>query len=60
MKVIIKNTTVSKEKNHIKLLENLIMKDKENNDLKSLEYHKLALKEHKKMLKKLRERNEER
>lgn len=45
-----KNTTLEKEKNALKGLEELIKEDKKRNDTKSLEYHTMALEETKKTI----------
>lgn len=51
MEVIIdKNTNLKKEKLIIKSLEQSIKNDLKKNDLKSLKYHSMSLKEHKKVL----------
>ena len=56
MQIIIdKNTNLKKELLIVKSLENDIKSDLKNNDLKSLKYHSMSLKEHKKILEKLKE-----
>lgn len=51
MEIIIdKNTNLEKEKLIVKSLEQSIKNDLKENDLKSLKYHSMALKEHKKVL----------
>ena len=50
------NITIEKLEISIKGLEELINKDKINNDIKSLEYHTLALEDSKNQLKKLKEK----
>lgn len=58
MEVIInKNTNLKKEKLIIKSLEQSIKNDLKKNDLKSLKYHSMSLKEHKKVLDELRNKN---
>ncbi len=58
--IIDENTDFNKEKLIIKSLQELIKQDKRNNDIKSLNYHTLALKEHQKYLKSIEtERSEE-
>lgn len=47
------NTTLEKELNALKGLEELIEQDKKNNDDKSLKYHTLALEETKKKIEEL-------
>lgn len=49
-----KNTTLEKELVALKGLEELIIQDKKRNDLKSLEYHTMALEETKKTIEKLK------
>lgn len=57
MEIIIdKNTNLKKEKLIIKSLEIAIKKDKDSNDLKSLKYHTMALKEHKNKIKDMLEK----
>lgn len=57
MEVIIdKNANLKKEKLIIKSLEIAIKKDKDGNDLKSLKYHTMALKEHKNKIKDMLEK----
>lgn len=48
--IIDENTNYNKEKLIIQSLQKLIKHDKRNNDIKSLNYHTLALKEHQKHL----------
>lgn len=48
------NTTLDKELNALKGLEELIEQDKKNNDEKSLKYHTLALEETKKKIEELK------
>lgn len=48
------NTTLEKELNALKGLEELIEQDKKNNDEKSLKYHTLALEETKKKIEELK------
>ncbi len=50
MLVVINNTTIDKEKQSIKILEDLLTKDKQKNDTKSIKYHALALNNHKEKL----------
>ena len=52
-----KNTTLDKELNALKGLEELIEQDKKNNDEKSLKYHTLALEETKKKIEELKKQN---
>jgi len=60
MEVIIdKNTNIDKEILLIQTLKLSIIKDKQNNDSKSLKYHTMALEEHKKVLDKLQNKNKE-
>lgn len=47
MSVIINDTTIDKEKESIKILEDLLRQDKQKNDIKSIKYHTLALNTHK-------------
>lgn len=49
------NTTLEKELNALKGLEELIEQDKKNNDEKSLKYHTLALEETKKKIEELKQ-----
>ena len=51
------NTTLDKELNALKGLEELIEQDKKNNDEKSLKYHTLALEETKKKIEELKKQN---
>ena len=51
------NTTLEKELNALKGLEELIEQDKKNNDEKSLKYHTLALEETKKKIEELKQNN---
>lgn len=51
------NTTLDKELNTLKELEELIKQDKKNNDEKSLKYHMLALEETKKKIEELKKQN---
>ena len=51
------NTTLEKELNALKGLEELIEQDKKNNDEKSLKYHTLALEETKKKIGELKQNN---
>lgn len=51
--IIDKNTNLKKEKLIVESLEQDIKDDLKNNDLKSLKYHTMALKEHKKVLQEL-------
>ena len=50
-----KNTTLEKELNALKGLEELILQDKINNDAKSLEYHTMALEQTQKNIEKLKQ-----
>lgn len=60
MEVIIdKNTNIKKEILLIRALKLSIIEDKQNNDFKSLKYHTMALKKHKKVLDKLQNKNKE-
>jgi len=60
MEVIIdKNTNIDKEILLIQTLKLSIIQDRQNNDFKSLKYHTMALKEHKKVLNKLQNKNKE-
>jgi len=52
--VLDKNTTIEKEEFIVKALEEELKEDKARNDTKSIMYHSLALKEHKKHLKQLK------
>lgn len=56
--VIDKNKNIDKEIIIIKSLEVSIEQDKNKNDLKSLKYHSMALKEHKKILNELQNKEE--
>lgn len=47
------NIKLEKELRILKLLENLILKDKNNNDLKSLNYHTIALEQTKENIERL-------
>ena len=58
--IIDKNINFNKEKLIIKSLQELIKQDKRNNDIKSLNYHTLALKEHQNVLLKFKNKNIER
>lgn len=51
--IIDKNANLKKEKLIVESLEQDIKDDLKNNDLKSLKYHTMALKEHKKVLQEL-------
>jgi len=51
------NTTLEKELNALKGLEELIEQDKINNDDKSLKYHTMALEETKKKIEELKANN---
>lgn len=51
------NTTLDKELNALKGLEELIEQDKKNNDEKSLKYQTLALEETKKKIEELKKQN---
>lgn len=51
--IIDKNANLKKEKLIVESLEQDIKDDLKNNDLKSLKYHIMALKEHKKVLQEL-------
>lgn len=51
------NTTLEKELNTLKGLEELIEQDKRNNDEKSLKYHILALEKTKKKIEELKQSN---
>ena len=58
--IIEENTNINKEKLIIKSLQELIKQDKRNNDINSLNYHTLALKEHQNVLLKFKNKNIER
>ena len=51
------NTTLEKELNALRGLEELIEQDKKNDDEKSLKYHTLALEETKKKIEELKKQN---
>lgn len=51
--IIDENTTIEKEKLIIDSLKSELKEDKLNNDYKSIKYHTMALKEHKRALLKL-------
>lgn len=56
MEIIIdKNTNLEKEKLIVKSSEQDLKEDLKNNDLKSLKYHSMPFKKHKKVLEKLEE-----
>jgi len=57
--VIDKNTNIDKEILLIQTLKLSIIEDRKKNDSKSLKYHTMALKEHKKVLNKLQNKNKE-
>lgn len=53
-----KNTNTAKEEFIVKALEEELKEDKAKNDTKSIIYHSMALEEHKKILRQLKEKED--